>query len=434
MITISMFLRTQKQSTSSKKQHKIYTQLYKKRESVILSTETSVEPEFWDKKKKRCKGKYAFVNAHLDAFEAKIRDVEKRFVLCNQDYTPRMIAEALKDENTQILKFEKPIVDILKEMNENKFSKGIICKINHKAYKTLIKKIECFFKEKGLEKIDYAKFDYNLFDELVSYLKTTRFNRSKPYKADIPIKNCSVKRSIGLIHQGNEYALRKGYTKNLITKYETLKDDSEDTPFLTIQELRALEDLDLSKDDYLDAIRDIFVFSCYTGFLFCDLKAFNPKEHLETDEKGNTWIIKPREKTGTKQVLPLLPKAKEILDKWNYFPFFCELSHNRTIKVLARQAGIKKHLTNRVGRKTAGMIWLNEGVSIEVVANMLGHKNIRITQKHYAHIQRERIERETAKLMQPTQTPQETIQVSNIAQGNILDLLAEAIAQKLKTA
>jgi integrase len=434
MISISMFLRTQRGTKSSKKEHKIYAELYKKGVKLHISTDKSVEPEFWDKKKKRCKGKYAFVNVHLDAFEAKVREVEARYVLCKQDYTPHMIAKALKDENTQILKFEKPIVDILKEMNDNKFSKGIICKINHKGYKTLIKKIECFLKEKGLEKIGYSKFDYNLFDELVNYLKTTRFNRSKPYKADIPIKNCSVKRSIGLIHQGNKYALRKDYTKTLITEYETLKDDSEDTPFLTMQELRALENLDLSKDDYLDAIRDIFVFSCYTGFLFCDLKAFNPKEHLETDEKGNTWIIKPREKTGTKQVLPLLPKAKAILDKWEYFPFYCELSHNRTIKVLARQAGIKKHLTNRVGRKTAGMIWLNEGVSIEVVANMLGHKNIRITQKHYAHIQRERIERETVKLMQPTKDPQEALQSQNIAQGNILDLLAEAVAQKLKTA
>jgi len=390
----------------------------------------------WDTKKKRAKKEYEFINPEIDRICQKIREIEKNFILCGEEYSPKTIWKEFKGDTKTRLKYERPVLEVIKEHLSMKLDKGIITKRDRNTHKTVVMKIEYFLKSKGMEHIGFNKFDYNLFEEMVATLKQTRFNRLEPYLSiNNPVGNAHLKRIIQTVRSANKYALKKGYTKTTAPEMESLKYDAKSTVFLTIWELEALKNFDTSKDKILDAVKDVFLFSCYTGFLWSDMLAFEPENHLEIDEKGNTWILKPREKTGTEQHLPLFPEAKEILEKWeNKLPLGSEVVHNRIIKTLARCVGITKLLTNRCGRKTAGMFWLNKGVSTEVVANMLGHKDIRITQRHYAQIQRERIARETEHLMQSTQNPQETPQIQNTPQGNILDLLAEAVAQKLKTA
>ncbi|MCU0438823.1 MAG: site-specific integrase [Raineya sp.] len=338
-----------------------------------------------------------------------------------------------KIEDTQ--KQEMSIISILNEINQKKFKNKIIKAQNWEGNRCIIDKIRIFLQSKNLENIGYNKFKYTLFEELIDFLRFAKFSKAGITKIHEPRSNAHLRRIAQMVKAGNEYAIKRGYTETFLPQFDHFKDNAKETPFLTHQELYNLEKLDLSQDKYLDAIRDCFVFMAYTGFLFCDIKAFNPQKHLETDKEGRIWLIKGREKTGTKQMLPLLPKVQEIMDKWEGVPpLWSEPYHNETIKVLARQAGIKKHITNRVARKTAGMVWLNEGISLEVVSKMLGHKNVRITQKHYAQIQRERMAKETEHLMQPKHIPKETSQVPNMTQGNILESIAELVAQKLKIA
>lgn len=336
-----------------------------------------------------------------------------------------------KVENTK--EQEKSIISILQEINERKFKNKIIKTQNWEGNKCIIDKIRIFLQSKDLENISYNKFKYTLFEELIDFLRFAKFSKAGITKIHEPRSNAHLRRIAQMVKAGNDYALKRGYTETFLPQFDHFKDNAKETPFLTHKELLNLENLDLSQDKYLDAIRDCFVFMAYTGFLFCDVKAFNPQKHLETDKEGRIWVIKGREKTGTKQMLPLLPKCQEILDKWDGVPpLWSEVYHNETIKVLARQAGIKKRLTNRVARKTAGMVWLNSGVSMDVVSKMLGHKNTKITQRHYAQIQTERMAKETEHLMKPPTTQEPQPQITS--QGNILESIAELVAQKLKTA
>ncbi|MCU0439017.1 MAG: site-specific integrase [Raineya sp.] len=409
------------------------------------ATGLKVKPECWNGKTKKATEEYQYINVQLDRIVSKIREIESQFILADQtSYTPQdiwkvfkgeakapeNIANILKEESKMRNRAEKPMIEIIQEHIEFKINRGMIKTTDKKTHKTVINKIAYFLESKDIANIGYNRFDYSLFEEMVTFMRNHRFNRKKVYKAeDNVVKNSHLNRLIQTVRAANKYALKKGYTKTLIPEMDSLKLDAQSTEFLTMKELRALEQLDVSKSKAYEAVKDVFLFSCYTGFLWSDMTAFEPKLHLETDDKEKTWIIKPREKTGTKQILPLLPKAQNILEKWDYqLPLGCEQVHNRTIKVLTRLAGIHKRISNRCARKTAGMLWLDAGVSIEVVATMLGHKDVRITQRHYAQIQRSRLERETEKLLQMEQETPKTTDVSEQKQ-----VITPEVANFLKT-
>ena len=296
-----------------------------------------------------------------------------------------------------VKRVEKPVLEILREFNDKNLEKGEIKKPKHKTYKLLINKLEYFLKTKKLVSIPYKNFDYPLLDEAIRYLKITRFDKGKVIQnAKNPVQNDTLRPLVQFLKRANMYALRYNYTKTMLPEYDQMKSEAGQTNFLTWYEVESLEDLDLSQSVDLEGIRDIFLFSCYTGLLFCDMRKFDYKKHVEIDTEGVEWIIKPREKNGNKQNLIFIDKAKAILVKWNYnFCFKCDQTHNRDIKILCKQVGITKTISNMCGRKTAGQIWLNMGYDMITVSNMLGHESIKITQKHYAHVQRSRILRET---------------------------------------
>lgn len=94
-----------------------------------------------------------------------------------------------------------------------------------------------------------------------------------------------------------------------------------------------------------------------------------------------------RLKTGVDYITIIIPKAKKILEKYDFnLPRISNQKYNDRLKLIAEKAGIKKPLASHWGRRTCGMILLNDGYPIEVVAKVLGHTDIRTTQKAYAKI------------------------------------------------
>ena len=301
---------------------------------------------------------------------------------------------------------EKSIVVVLRELVEQKYTTKIIQKPNYERYIWHILQIEAFFKLRKLEDLTYSDIKYSVFEDLINYIRVTSFKKEPKAKTKanqtkeqiLVKKNVYVKRYAQLLTAGNEFALRKEYTQKSLPKPEQFKNDSDDTVFLTFAELETLEKFDFSDDLQFDEVRDVFVFCAYTGFQWCDLLAFDAKTHLEFAPDGE-WVIKPRQKNDNDQVVPYFPQAKAILEKYNYeLPLILEHEQNQIIKMVMKRAKINKYITNRCGRKTAGMVWLNNGYSIESVSKMLGHEDIRTTQKHYATILRERLGRETKEI------------------------------------
>ena len=164
--------------------------------------------------------------------------------------------------------------------------------------------------------------------------------------------------------------------------------------YLSEQDLQALTNKKFAIER-LSQVRDVFLFSCYTGLAFIDVFQLT-HSRISKGVDGSQWIFTFRQKTDTPTRIPILPQAQEILDKYKdhpkcvnegkVLPVSSNQKMNAYLKEIATACGITKDLTFHIARHTfATTVTLNNGVPIESVSKMLGHKSIRITQ-HYAKI------------------------------------------------
>ncbi len=150
----------------------------------------------------------------------------------------------------------------------------------------------------------------------------------------------------------------------------------------------------------LEQVRDIFIFSCYTGLAYIDVKQLT-SNNICTSFDGKLWIMTHRQKTDTPVNLPLLKiplnilkKYEEKLPKGQLLPVLSNQKLNSYLKEIADLCGINKNITFHLARHTfATTTTLSKGVPIETVSKMLGHTNIKTTQI-YARITNEKISRD----------------------------------------
>ena len=137
----------------------------------------------------------------------------------------------------------------------------------------------------------------------------------------------------------------------------------------------------------LEQIRDVFVFSCFTGLAYCDAQALTP-EHIITGPNNSHWIRTHRKKTSTPVDVPLLEIPLQILAKYEgcnangkLLPIPTNQKCNDYLKEIAALCGIEKRLTFHLARHTfATTVTLTNGVPIESVSKMLGHRSLKTTQ------------------------------------------------------
>ena len=164
--------------------------------------------------------------------------------------------------------------------------------------------------------------------------------------------------------------------------------------YLTEREIQDLMEKELVSDR-LELVRDIFIFSCFTGLAYIDVKQLS-NDNIVLGIDGDKWINKNRQKTDTSSRIPILPTAQFIIDKYanhpvcvnedKLLPIFSNQKMNAYLKEIATVCGINKELTFHIARHTfATTVTLSNGVPIETVSKMLGHTNLKTTQ-HYAKI------------------------------------------------
>lgn len=171
-------------------------------------------------------------------------------------------------------------------------------------------------------------------------------------------------------------------------KYERL----QKKVYLTKGELIRLKKFE-SSSKKLNRAKDVFIFCCYTGLSYIDVKMFNPKVHIKPGPDGSDWIYLKRTKSKADSFIPLLQPAAELLEKYpKRLPVICNQHFNKYLKVIAKSCSIKKELTSHVARKTFGNLLHNHfDVPIETVSRMLGHKSIKTTQSWYVETSLKRI-------------------------------------------
>lgn len=160
----------------------------------------------------------------------------------------------------------------------------------------------------------------------------------------------------------------------------TLKEDKLDYHTLTLDEIKYLMSLKIT-DKRIDSIRDLFCLQSTTGLSYSDMAT------LTKDDIQDDVIVKRRKKTDIQFVIPVLPIAKKILEKYDYqLPVISNQKYNQYLKVLGDYAKMPMKLHSHLGRHSFACILLNSGVDMKTISKTLGHSTMRTTEKIYAEM------------------------------------------------
>ena len=345
-----------------------------------------IEPALWDLARRKAKGsneRAHQINHHLDTVLSKIKTIHTQMIANGDEITARNV----KDCYYGLTRQSKMLLEIFREHNTemesligNGFSGNTL-----RTFKSSLKHMTEFLAVKyKLEDISIRKVDQPFIKNYDTFLRT-KHHKCTPISADKYVKHL---KKIILLSLGNRWI-----TENPFIHY---KSTAKPTPrtFLTNDELSVIIKKEFAVER-LKQVRDIFIFSCYTGLAYVDVQKLKPSE-IGTGDDGKQWIFTSRHKTDTPVHLPLLPEAAYIIDHYRHHPIcvyksivlpvFTNQRMNSYLKEVADLCGIKKWLTFHMARHTfATTITLSNGVPIETVSKMLGHSNIKTTQ-HYAKV------------------------------------------------
>ena len=166
--------------------------------------------------------------------------------------------------------------------------------------------------------------------------------------------------------------------------YDRLKfkrGESENIEYLTEDEMKAIEKLKVPKGTQIETARDLFVFQMYTGLSYSDTQVFDFSQYKKVKGK---WInTGERIKTGVAYVSSLLPPAVAVLEKYGWqVPKIDNADYNHLLKVIGTMADIPTKMHTHLARHTFATYMLRQGVKVENLQRMLGHKNIRQTMRY----------------------------------------------------
>ena len=357
-------------------------------EMVHLATRIDVDPDRWLGKECRTPGKSAedkYINEMLDNYRNVIKNKYNELFFRGEAITAMRLKSILTSRSDEA----KRLLVLFDEFNED--SKALVGKeTTHKTYTRYL------LTRRRLAEFMAAK--YKIKDILLSDINTKFINDFYIYLRTVDGKN------------GHNYHMKM--IQRFRTVFKTAKDNGWVTadPFggfkismeethrehLTIDELEVLMSKEMTSER-LQRVKDIFVFSCFTGLAYTDVRGLKKSEVVMGND-GRLWIDTRRDKTKVAVYVPLLDIPRAILEK-----YADQTSHDRLLSIPANQkvndylkeiaaiCGIDKNLTFHIARHTfATTVTLENGVALETVQKMLGHKNIRTTQV-YAKMTKRRI-------------------------------------------
>lgn len=362
-----------------------------------VSTGRECDPTKWISKANRSKGTKEDVktlNAYLDTMEHKVADIHLQMTKRGEDITAESIKMKYLGRDIQ----RKTLLTVFLEHNEQmKALLGKGFKPNtFKGYTTSLAHIELYLTEHlNLKDIDVRKMDHGFVAGYEFFLRSAL--GCSEVSAAKYIKHLRKIVKLCIAHKWiteDPFALYKNSAK------------AKEKEFLTEHELERIE-RKLFTVPRLAHVRDIFVFCCYTGLSYADVKKLSDDD-IGKGFGGKLWIFTNREKTETASNIPLLPKALEILSRYSDYPpsvskgkllpVLSNQKMNSYLKEIADLCGITKKLTFHMARHTfATTVTLSNDVPIETVSKMLGHTDIKTTQ-HYAKLLDTRIGRDMGRL------------------------------------
>lgn len=359
----------------------IYLRIVVAGDAIELATKHYIPPHLWDSKMGKAKGKTPLsrtVNDTIAILKLKAMQQYNRLVETGTDITPVSIKNGIlgvevRQQPTLLEIFDKMVSNV-KSLIGNGYTES-----TYKNYlasqRQLHKYVLTQYKEKDIR---LQELNYGFIDGYEMYLKTLGGCTQNGC-----IKHMQKLRKAITIAMQYDWLSRDPFARYSIKKRKVTVQP------LTRHELTALENKTFPTER-LYLIKDLFVFSCFTGLAFCDVASLK-KECIRLGIDGEYWIFIARRKTGSLCKIPLLPPAKAILEKYslhpkviatgNLLPVPSNQKYNAYLKEIADVVGINKKLTTHIGRHTfATTVALENGIPMEVVKEILGHTDILTTQ------------------------------------------------------
>jgi len=362
-----------------------------------ISTKIDCEPLKWDRAKGQIKGKTPLAikyNQELFKFHKMALVsldvlVKHKYDLNARNLKLAMSGRLVKPHN--LINLYEIFIEKLKERVGIDFSSSSL-----EIHLTTFSQIKEFLTDSHIADLSIDDLSRHHFHQLSEFFKKVKGNQHN-----------TVHKKIERFKSMLKWAYDMEYTDKEIGKRYKSKKINKETIFLTKEELKRLSNI--KSISRLEVIRDIYLFMCYTGLAFNEVKSVK-LENITRNIHGGYSLILSRKKTGKNiPETPLLTPALDMIQQYNshpsrlikglLFPVPANQNFNAYLKELATLAKINKRITTHTARKTfATTIALSNGMSMEVLSKALGHSDLRITQESYAQLQDERLTNEFIQL------------------------------------
>lgn len=394
---VSVLFYTKKSKAKSNTTVPVYMRITVDGRRAEFSTGKNVELSKWNTSQNRVKGnseEARMINMHFDVLQSKVFEIENKLVFSGEPFD----ASDIKNLLTGAKVTERYLIPVFEEHNSRmeKLLGKEYAPSTLKNFKTCLAHLKSFlWKFHRKSDINLTKIERPFLNDFDFYLRSQS-----------NIGNNSAVKHTKSLSKILKICFRNNWIERDLAQFYDGKYNEVNANFLTEEELNAIMKKEFSGKG-LNLVRDMFIFSCYTGLAYIDI--FNlTKNNISLGIDGNCWIITNRQKTGTSSNVPLLPVAEEIIQKYEnhplvsnsgkLLPVYTNQKVNEYLKTIADNCQISKKLTFHCARHTfATTVTLSNGVSIESVSKMLGHKSIKTTQ-HYAKILDQKVAYDMSKL------------------------------------
>ena len=378
--TINILFYPKKRDSDTNGKVTIYCRVTVNSRRAEFSLRRTVDEQRWDSHSGRLRGTTIEVsnfNRFLDNVKNRLFEIYDSLLKERNDVSATIVKNTYLGKEGKIYM----VLEIFQEHNDEiesllgrGFTKGTL-----QRYRAAFKHVAAYIQHNyNKNDIPVRRVDHKFITGLEFFLKSKR--------------NCEHNTAIKYVVNFKKI-IRIAYANEWITKdpffHWKASWKTKEKQYLTQTELDSLRDK-RSFLPRLDLVRDIFVFCCYTGLAYADVKQLQSK-HIVIGINGDRWIKMPRKKTKAISSIPLLPPAEEIILKYSGHPYVLEgkgvlpvltnQKSNAYLKEIADVCGINKNLTTHLARHTfATTVTLSNGVSISTVSKMLGHRSLKTTQ------------------------------------------------------
>jgi len=382
---LSFFVKKNKHDQDKKSV--IYMRITVDGEGIDISTKRKCEAKKWNRISGRMNVKDDAAlefNSYLDTLQQKVFEAKRKLLELDKDIKPSsikdvMLGKSLNREKRMVMEIFQHHNDQMKSLVGKEYAPGTLQRYET-SYRHTKSFIETRYKTKDL---DINRLNFEFLSEYEYWLKSVR--------------NCdhnSAMKYLSNFRKIVNRCLRNGWLeKDPFFGFKMAKREVERTA-LTETELQTLTNKPFSIER-LAIVRDIFLFSCLSGLAYADVKKLKKSEVIVGID-NEKWLTIKRQKTDTTSRIPLLPAAVNLMEKYKnhpqcilqdrLLPVLSNQKMNAYLKEIADVCGISKSLTYHIARHTfATTVTLSNGVPIETVSKMLGHRNLKTTQ-HYAKI------------------------------------------------